>query len=150
MWLEPDEEILLGSKEGCAPLSPSEPNVLQIGNNWKLGQMYDKNHFSVSAKQDAGLSNNAAKTAIIHRHDGKAFSGPRSDYNAWGEVPTYSNSPPRCPVSRPSLSFLCIRNDCIPVAHPILTGHNLSKRLNVVYLPAVVRVITKGLLKRFQ
>jgi len=95
MWLEPDEEILLGSKEGCAPLSPSEPNVLQIGNNWKLGQMYDKNHFSVSAKQDAGLSNNAAKTAIIYRHDGKAFSGPRSDYNAWGEVPTYSNSPPR-------------------------------------------------------
>lgn len=35
-----------------------------------------------------------AKTAIIYRNDGTSHRGPRTDYNAFGDVPTYSSSNP--------------------------------------------------------
>lgn len=35
-----------------------------------------------------------AKTATIYRNDGTAHRGPRTDYNAFGDVPTYSSSNP--------------------------------------------------------
>eukprot|EP00584_Thalassiosira_punctigera_P021811 CAMPEP_0172573246 /NCGR_PEP_ID=MMETSP1067-20121228/136090_1 /TAXON_ID=265564 ORGANISM="Thalassiosira punctigera, Strain Tpunct2005C2" /NCGR_SAMPLE_ID=MMETSP1067 /ASSEMBLY_ACC=CAM_ASM_000444 /LENGTH=1253 /DNA_ID=CAMNT_0013365843 /DNA_START=80 /DNA_END=3841 /DNA_ORIENTATION=- len=94
-WTFPEEEALLGSSEGCAPLDPPFPNVLQVGSNWRLAQMVDGYHLSVSARQPEGTSGNGAQTAMIYAAAGRAHGGPRVDYNAWGEVPTYSDSPPR-------------------------------------------------------
>lgn len=94
-WTLPDEEAVLGTSEGCDPLDPPEPNVLSIGDNWRLAQMYNVDHLSVSSRQPDGTSGNAAQTAMIFQSTGTTHPGPRRDYNGWGEVPTYSDEPPR-------------------------------------------------------
>lgn len=65
---------------------------LQIGQNWKLAQMLDANHFSISARERDG---NPAQTSLIYKSDGALLSGPREDFNAWSEEPTYSTFPPK-------------------------------------------------------
>lgn len=46
----------MGTAEGCSPLDPPEPNVLQIGENWRIAQMYNGLHLSVSSRQADGLT----------------------------------------------------------------------------------------------
>ena len=46
---------------------------IQLG-RWRLAAINDQ-HFSIS--------HNAGQTSEIHRHDGRFFTGPRTDYNAW-------------------------------------------------------------------
>ncbi|EJK65800.1 hypothetical protein THAOC_13305, partial [Thalassiosira oceanica] len=92
-WTFPDGEVLMGTKDGCVQTT-GVPNILQIGLNWRIAEMYDTNHLSFSARQPDGQSGNGAKTATIYRNDGTAHRGPRTDYNAFGDVPTYSSSNP--------------------------------------------------------
>jgi hypothetical protein len=73
---------------------------LQIGENWKLAQMLDDNHFSISAR---ALNGAPAQTSMVYQSNGyqsngdykeeDLLSGPREDYNAWSEEPTYSLYP---------------------------------------------------------
>lgn len=85
----------MGSKEGCViPASESVPNLLTVGNNWRIAQMQDTNHISFSAKQLDGDSGNAAKTAMVYRSDGTQHSWITGEYNAFGDVPTFSDTAP--------------------------------------------------------
>ena len=74
-------------------LNDNQPNVLLVGNNWKLAQMGDTNHFSISARSTTGQSGQA-QTPMIWRNDGTAHPGPRTIFNAWNKSPTYSSRPP--------------------------------------------------------
>jgi hypothetical protein len=94
-WAMPEEDAIMGTKEGCSPLDPSHPNVFQIGSYWRIAQMYDDNHLSFSAKGAGTSYLGGSQTAMIYRgNDGTTHPG-KSNFNAWDEVPTYSDAPPQ-------------------------------------------------------
>ncbi|KAL7539606.1 hypothetical protein ACHAXR_009433 [Thalassiosira sp. AJA248-18] len=65
---------------------------LQIGQNWKLAQMFDGNNLSVSGREHDG---SPAQTPMVYQSDGNLITGPTEDFNSWSEEATYSTFPPK-------------------------------------------------------
>jgi len=82
-WSLPDGPVLQGSADNCYAES-----MLQIGSNWRFAQVGNANHFSLSS------DGQPAYTAQIFRSDGTLHPGPRTDFNAWTQTPTFSIGQP--------------------------------------------------------
>jgi len=78
-------DLCLWANPGYANSAQTPINVLyghdwiQFGDKWRLGAT-DDSHASI-AYQDGSVENGA--TAMIWRHDGMRFGGPRRDFSTW-------------------------------------------------------------------